>query len=547
MRKLFSLLTGAAVIMMSAACTTESESPVIEKGKELATIIASVESSRTTVETEEGLAYYNWQKNEAISVIEEDGTDPSIFTVSDAATGAFTGIKSENKGLSYAVSPAVALESGMDVGGELFEYTIEMPETWENYEPGTTNAIMIGYSTGTDGNGKYLFNFDHAAALVKVTYENVPVGTKYFCFETDQIINGLWEGIDKIQGVELETPASGNKATFLELAEAVAFPNQTMDFYVPVPVGTYHSFSISLLDANLGTIDETARAKDQFEVELHRGELYSTPVITLPETPLYGSYIIVSKAATKGNWVVMQAAVNDKGRWLYDDSGIAYTEDVNLYDSSIDFPAYSNISYRFDVIELEEGGYVLRNAQSGNYVQFVGTASNAGKEVSEDEKAAFDVFKINGDGTWTIGSWYNDTDFYSLQYNVGNYFTFYKSNQAGIYLIPYVGAAAPVQLSGSCSKNTVTLTAIPEEAEIRYTVDESEPTANSILYEGPFGITESCTVKAVAFAPNSDYQDSDVLVLECTYVEPGTAAYYEKVTEAPNDWTGDYLIVYEAD
>jgi len=39
------------------------------------------------------------------------------------------------------------------------------------------------------------------------------------------------------------------------------------------------------------------------------------------------------------------------------------------------------------------------------------------------------------------------------------------------------------------------------EAEIRYTIDGSEPTDSSMLYEGPFKITETTEVKARAFSP----------------------------------------------
>ena len=529
-----SLILLGAAIALAAACTKEEELPfVVEEGKELATIIADLSDSRTTVATDGGSAIYSWQASEKIAVVEEDGEAPSDFVLKDAATGTFIGQKTQGKGLSFAVSPAAALTA---------VNTLTLPDLYEEYVPGTTNAVMIGTPAGEE-NGAYRFAFRHAAALVKVSYANVPLGTAYLSFTTDKNINGTWEDLSQLEGVELGIPQKGGKTTYLELKEPVSFPNQTLDFYIPVPVGEYASFSISLLDANMDAIDGTSRAKNATTV-LKRGDLFVTPVITLPETSLAGSYIIVSKAATKGEWVAMRAAVDANGRWAYTESGIAYDQSVNLFDSSIDFAQFSNIDYRFEVEELEVGGYVLRNAASGNYVQFIGSASNKGKEVSPEDKKAYDVFRINADGTWTIGDYLNDTDFYTLQYNTGNFFTFYKSNQQPVYLIPYVGAAAPVQLSGTCRNNVVTLTAIPAEAEIRYTLDGSEPDAQSTLYEEPFAITEDVTVKAIALAPDSSYADSDVFELECSYVDPSTTAYYVKVTEGPVT-DGQYLIVYE--
>lgn len=543
MKKTLISILGAVAVF--AGCTKENENYgfIVPEGKELVKITATAENSRTTVDIDDNCANYAWNFSDTLAVVEEDAECPSKFTLVDAATGTFAGVKTEGKSLVFAITPEAFVTSGLDVGGALQEFSVYLPDFYDAYVPGTTNALMVGTPAETADNG-YRFYFRHAAALVKVRYENVPKGTAGFCLTTDQVITGNWVFDSLDDAVLTNTNPQGSNSVWMMLEKPVSLPNQTLDFYVPVPVGEYGSLSIALIDENLEELPETIRSK-QANFSLERGELFTTPVVTLPEESLEGSYIIVSKAATKGNWVVMQAAVNDSGRWLYDESGHAYTEEVNLDDSSVDFAEFSNIAYRFDVIALETGGYVLRNAQSGNYVQFIGSASNKGKEVSEDEKAAFNVFKVNANGTWAIGDWYGDTDFYSLQYNVGYYFTFYKSNQAGIYLIPYVGAATPVKLSGSCSKNTVTLTAIPEEAEIRYTVDGGDPDAAATLYEEPFEITESCTVKAIAFAPNSDYMDSDIFELECTYVEPGTTAYYEKVTTAPDDWCGEYLMVCE--
>lgn len=542
MKKSLISILGIAAIFAGCAKENENYGFIVPEGKELVKIIASAESSRTTVDIDDVCANYAWNFGDTLAVVEEDGTDFSKFTLVDAATGTFAGVKTEGKSLMFAVTPASCMVSGIDVEGQLQEFTISLPDFYDEYIPGTTNAVMFGTPAEVQENG-YKFNFSHAAAVVKISYKNVPVGTAGLCLTMDKSITGSWT-FDALNDVVLTTTPNGSNSVMMQLKEPVRFFNQELDFYVPVPVGEYSSFEVALFDEKFEEIIETKRSKNA-STTLKRGELFATPVITLMETSLEGSYIIASKAATKGNWVVMQAAVNDKGRWLYDESEHAYTEEVNLEDSSVDFAEFSNISHKFDVIAYGDG-YVLRNANSGDYVQFVGTSSNAGKEVPEGEQAAFQVFKVNANGSWTIGDWYSDTDFYSLQYNVNNYFSFYKSSQAGIYLIPYVGAATPVKLSGSCKNNVVTLAAVPDNAEIRYTLDGTEPdgTVPTILYDGPFEITEDCILKAIAYAPDETYTDSDVFVLECTYIDPSTTAYYVKVTTGPVT-DGQYLIVYE--
>ncbi len=76
----------------------------------------------------------------------------------------------------FAVTPASCMVSGIDVEGQLQEFTISLPDFYDEYIPGTTNAVMFGTPAEVQENG-YKFNFSHAAAVVKVTYKNVPVGT----------------------------------------------------------------------------------------------------------------------------------------------------------------------------------------------------------------------------------------------------------------------------------------------------------------------------------------------------------------------------------
>ncbi len=58
------------------------------------------------------------------------------------------------------------------------------------------------------------------------------------------------------------------------------------------------------------------------------------------------------------------------------------------------------------------------------------------------------------------------------------------------------------------SKSKVSLSCATEDAVIRYTLNGSDPNAQSTLYTGPFYITDSCTVKA--YATTADYFDSAV-------------------------------------
>ena len=83
-----------------------------------------------------------------------------------------------------------------------------------------------------------------------------------------------------------------------------------------------------------------------------------------------------------------------------------------------------------------------------------------------------------------------------------------------------VGVATP---SISCSGNTVTITSATTLANtnIYYTLDGStEPTSSSTLYSGPFAITETKTVKAIAINGGNS---SAVFSQECVYSDVATS------------------------
>jgi hypothetical protein len=68
---------------------------------------------------------------------------------------------------------------------------------------------------------------------------------------------------------------------------------------------------------------------------------------------------------------------------------------------------------------------------------------------------------------------------------------------------------------------TVSLSASPEDAEIRYTLDGSEPGPSSPLYRGSFTIRETTMLKALAFSP--EFENRHLLAYAFTRVAPLSA------------------------
>ena len=104
--------------------------------------------------------------------------------------------------------------------------------------------------------------------------------------------------------------------------------------------------------------------------------------------------------------------------------------------------------------------------------------------------------------------------------------------------------AAPVfSVAGGTYVDTQTLTLTCEEgAVIYYTTDGTDPTNASTLYSAAINITETMTVKAIAYK-DGKYSDMEAAAYTITYV-PADGEYV-KVTKTEDITDGYYLIVYE--
>ena len=549
-KALFTILAGAAVIL--AGCNKEADKTPEQKLGKTYSITATIENpaTRSVASLNETTDKYDfsWEEGEMIGVVPDGYSTVLEFQLAEGSDDTFTyeakGDDPEYKSFGLAVTPLDALQPESSV----VSYDVVLGGS---YTMGQSNAVMVAGTPVTQGDGTQKFSFKHLAALVRVTYENIPEGVLFMEFTTpDHPITGTYH-FTAVSGAEI---VAGGFPDGESMGQAdVMLPEYTgtissADFYLPIPTGNYSTFNVRLVDEGGETVpgsQKTFSTASPFTVA--RADVVECPKITLETTPVdpyVGSYIIVSKAATKDYWVVMKSGVDGNGRWAYDETTIAYTEDVDLTNSSTDFATYSNAAHKF-AVEAFDGGYVLLDVATGKYIQYY--TGNSGKEVEPSQRVKFSTFTFNNDGTVTIGM-KNGSDTYSLQYNVGNYFSFYKSSQAPIYLIPYVGSATKASISSiTCEDNVVTISSIPANAIIRYTLDGTDPTETSTLYTEPFTITETVTVKAKAFAPSSDYTDSDVETKECVWVNPAEHTYYRKVTSAQTDWSGEYLFVYEAE
>ncbi len=284
-----------AAILAFAGCAKEpaaTSTNGIPEGKTV-NIVASLDGLKSTYNKTDGFA---WRSAENISVGTSDGQYVD-FSCTDAENGVFTHtFTGTAPGLLLAVSPA---QNGSFTSAG--NYQVTLPEEY-SFERRTTNALLIGTPESSEDDN-VRFEFRHAAALIRVTYQNVPEGTEGFWFETDKPITGTVT-LNGTTAEEIEIKndntalASGKTGVGIRLAEALE-DSQDMTFYIPVPTGEYGWFKMNLwgTDSNIA-VTTSKYIGGNFEIA--RGQVIELPTVTLEDD--FAPYTVGATDNTTAWW-----------------------------------------------------------------------------------------------------------------------------------------------------------------------------------------------------------------------------------------------------
>lgn len=276
MKKTLLFAVIAAILSVSCAKEIDDNNQSVE-GPSTYTLYA-FPATRTTLDND----VFNWASGETIAVADET-TSAKEFTISpdaeERAAGKFTFNGSITGSLRYAISPASAATIPSASGSNV---NITLPDNY-SYVEGQTNAVMVS-TAPVQESGKYTAHFAHTMALVKVSYVNVPYGTKVFKLTMDQNISGVTVTKDASSAVVISTSditgESAKKYVTVTLSSAVTSAGSSMDFYVPVPVGTYGNFKAQLFDSTDKVLNEKNKTfAVGKELTLSKADVFATPVI----------------------------------------------------------------------------------------------------------------------------------------------------------------------------------------------------------------------------------------------------------------------------
>ena len=185
---------------------------------------------------------------------------------------------------------------------------------------------------------------------------------------------------------------------------------------------------------------------------------------------------------------------------------------------------------------------------------YIGTDENKKLKTSENATTYTNSFAIvDGNALISANGISKAT---TLQFNNAtdqNLFRYYQSNQQPIQLYKKVTGGDPTPITVATptfdpAETTeefeaafgLTMACDTKDAVIHYTLDGTEPTAESPVYDTPINIVKTTTVKAIAI-----YKGLSSDLATATYTFKTSEVYYEKVTSTANITAGEYLIVYE--
>ena len=255
-----------------------------------------------------GAASFSWENGDQIGVVV--GNKYYCFTLS--------GKTSESLGTFTAELP----------GGSTIEdgAQIAYPYIAEDYNE-STHTFSLSYPTdytstkandfrhrwaGTltkDGDNNFQASLEHQTAILRVTYDNVPAEATAVQLTADQNIAGSSKTI---------------KTNF-------SWHASTMDFYFPVPAGTYTSFTIQLLNGNT-PIDGTSKTLANGSMVLETGIIYRTPSAGIGPKKILVAYF----SFTNSTKAIAESMADVLGADIYQITPTeAYTSDnSNYYDQN---------------------------------------------------------------------------------------------------------------------------------------------------------------------------------------------------------------------
>ena len=552
----------AAAAMAFASCQKE-EKVAPETISATLTMHADVEATKTYL-GEDNKVF--WGTDEAVTLYVGSGETAKFFD--SASTDAYEGEASASftfamEGVteadSYALGGIYPASAAMDDNKNATQYKVILPATQNqvegNYDPSA--YIMVLKPEIVDVlPTEYTASFRRATALNKVTLTNVAedITSVEITVPAEKYLAGR-RYFDLTTGESGEVYESGTQTNVVKVNGD--FKSGSFDVWFcswGVELVEGEALTVKMASANnTYTRTITARAEG---IKFVEGDL-NTLTINMKEadveaiSTITGDYLIASK--TSSGWFLMTPT----------NGSSYYTATGNVSSSSAvtcaDFYDVADVENYVWKVAKYDNGYSIQSVYTNKYVAYNGSSNQAYANAELSDAVKMDI-QLNGQDA-VIESM--NVSGRKLQYNAGSpRFAFYGTAQTSVYLISWTPDTTPRITVEDTEYN---VSADDETLEFCYTTKNIDGTPTVSVADGATmtnveaeADAEAGIVTVIFDANAEEVEKTATLVLsykgaESVYVTitqaakaAEGAAYYEKVTSEPADWSGTYLMVCDS-
>ncbi len=277
----------AALSLFAVSCDKEvGNSEIVENQSRTYTVVMEQPGDATRSTVTLG-GEFSWENGDPIAVVGQSGAETVSLTVDDQ-TGVGTFSTSVGSPV-YATYPAVAKTYANET------LTVELPSTYgstaEPYEVSTNAAMLAKFAADTESGTQSTetVEFKHLGSLLVIRLKDVPATVNKLVLTTNNQISGEFtvDGLDgdDMPAISTNVSESNNTVTFIFNAgkdvAAADDDSKVMNFYVPLPTGTYTQFDIELFSGSESHFKQTTKAG--FSQDIVRRQLLILPELTVPE------------------------------------------------------------------------------------------------------------------------------------------------------------------------------------------------------------------------------------------------------------------------
>ena len=559
MRQVFkSIMLIAAAAMAFTSCQKE-ETAAPETVSATLTMHADVEQTKTYLKNNAVL----WGKGEAVTLYVGSGETAKFFDSASTddydgeASASFTfAIEDVAQADSYALGgiyPASAANGINNDNPESFKIALPATQKAEpgKYDPSAYIMVLKPEAVETLPS-EYTASFRRAVALNKITLTNVKedISTVEITVPNTKYLAGR-RNFDLTTGESGEVYENGGRTNTIKVNSA--YPAGTIEVWFTswgVELAAGQELTVKMMSSSK-IYTRTITAKEGgikfVEGDLNKLTVNMASATEEVNTDLSGDYLI---ASVPKSWNLM-SGTNGGKYYSHIVSGVTTSAtDVKCAD----FYSVAEVNDCIWTVEKMGDNYSIKNKTTGKYVSYSGSANHA---YTSDTAVEFALSE--NDGVMTVES--KAVSGRKLKYNSSSpRFAFYTTDQTPLYFIPWEADTTPRIF---VNENIYEVEAAEGSIDIVYTTNDvvtgqieasvksgASMTINSTsVGDGKVTVNYAANTaqepKTATIVLSYDGADSQEVVI--TQAAAGaTKQYYVKVTTAPTDWSGTYLMVCDS-